>query len=124
VASENADSGSKWDALARLDKGGRIQRRMATWGTPETLTAERAYLSPDWVEWLMGFPEGWTDIDPARYPGEFIGWAADPAEAGSTPRVCPKGTLYRGARLKALGNAQVPAQAAYAWRLLTRYTTT
>jgi hypothetical protein len=24
--------------------------------------AARGTLNPDWVEWLMGFPIGWTDI--------------------------------------------------------------
>jgi DNA (cytosine-5)-methyltransferase 1 len=21
-------------------------------------------LNPTWVEWLMGFPDGWTDLEP------------------------------------------------------------
>ena len=29
--------------------------------TPTTL--EKPYLNPDWVEWLMGFPRKWTDIN-------------------------------------------------------------
>ena len=24
--------------------------------------SEKAALNPDWVEWLMGFPKGWTDV--------------------------------------------------------------
>ena len=24
--------------------------------------SEAAALNPDWVEWLMGFPKGWTDV--------------------------------------------------------------
>ena len=24
--------------------------------------SETAALNPDWVEWLMGFPKGWTDV--------------------------------------------------------------
>ena len=24
--------------------------------------SEKAALNPDWVEWLMGFPQGWTDV--------------------------------------------------------------
>lgn len=23
----------------------------------------RGHLNPEWVEWLMGFPEGWTNLD-------------------------------------------------------------
>lgn len=71
VASEGADCGSRWPALARLDKGGRIQRRMATMQLPETLTTEKAALNPAWVEWLMGWPIGWTDLQPLetdRFP--------------------------------------------------------
>jgi hypothetical protein len=26
-------------------------------------TASTGYLNPTWVEWLMGFPEGWTDLN-------------------------------------------------------------
>jgi hypothetical protein len=25
-------------------------------------------LNPQWVEWLMGFPEGWTDLKPSETP--------------------------------------------------------
>jgi DNA (cytosine-5)-methyltransferase 1 len=46
-------------------------------------------LSPAFVEWAMGFPRGWTE------------------------------GLSRTARLRALGNAVVPAAAALAWRELS-----
>jgi hypothetical protein len=62
VASEGADCGSRWTALAKIDKGGRIQRRMATLGLPETRQTERAALNPAWTEWLMGWPVGWTGL--------------------------------------------------------------
>jgi len=64
TAMEGADCGSKWENLAKLDKGGRIQRRMATQQTVETLETERAQLNPTWVEWLMAWPLGWTDLKP------------------------------------------------------------
>tara|TARA_R110000824_G_scaffold134107_3_gene296984 strand:- start:515 stop:937 length:423 start_codon:yes stop_codon:yes gene_type:complete len=48
-----------------------------TRNTP-TLTAEATQsegkphssgsLNPTWVEWLMGFPEGWTDLKPSEMP--------------------------------------------------------
>jgi hypothetical protein len=25
-------------------------------------------LNPDWVEWLMGYPTGWTDLKPSEMP--------------------------------------------------------
>ena len=28
----------------------------------------RGSLNPTWVEWLMGFPEGWTDLKPSEMP--------------------------------------------------------
>ena len=28
----------------------------------EQPVSETAALNPDWVEWLMGFPQGWTDV--------------------------------------------------------------
>lgn len=64
TAMEGADCGSKWEALKKLDKGGRIQRRMATQEITESQETERAQLNPSWVEWLMGWPIGWTDLQP------------------------------------------------------------
>lgn len=29
---------------------------------------EDGQLNPQWVEWLMGFPEGWTDLKPSEMP--------------------------------------------------------
>jgi len=68
-------------------------------------------LSPDWVENLMGFPIGWTDIDcdePELWPGWPAGMGAEqyPYEP---PRTC-KNVPNRAKRLKALGNAVVPQQ--------------
>jgi hypothetical protein len=75
VASEGADCGSTWEALAKIDKGGRIQRRIATDGGPETQQTQRAQLNPAWVEWLIGWPIGWTDCD-ASAMGKFQAWCA------------------------------------------------
>ena len=95
-------------------------------------------LNPDWVEWLMGFPIGWTTV-----PGGIIEWATDgeiasrflpenwklwidsdswwdtdPADEGYVPRIA-SGVYNRVNRLKGLGNAQVPAVVAVAWMMLT-----
>src|SRR5690606_37963977 len=55
-------------------------------------------LSPRFVEWMMGLPDGWL-TDPAIWDG----WRASTA---------------RNAQLKALGNGVVPLQAATALRLM------
>lgn len=70
------------------------------------------HLNPDWVEQLMNFPEGWTDLD-VDEPKPWAGW---PALLGQEqypyefPRITT-GCKDRAKRLKALGNAVVPAQA-------------
>ena len=64
-ASEGRDCGSRWERLIPLDKGGRIQRRMASLGLPETRQTTKATLNPSWVEWLMGWPVGWTVLQPS-----------------------------------------------------------
>ena len=34
-----------------------------SWPTPEEVAKkEGGQLNPDWVEWLMGFPVGWTSL--------------------------------------------------------------
>ncbi len=81
-------------------------------------------LSPDWVEWLMGWPDGWTSLRPLA-PEAFGQWRGstswfdhDPADDGKTPRVA-LGVEARAARIRALGNGQVPRVVAAAWEALT-----
>lgn len=72
----------------------------------ELNTAVGGLLNPDWVEWLMGLPVGWTSIDadvPHTVPDDY--WDAEPdipRVSGSTPN--------RADRLKCLGNMVVPQQ--------------
>ena len=78
--------GAYWPAIARWEA---VTGRRAPRPTEPGRTGER--LSPRFVEWMQGLPEGWvTDV-----PG-----------------------LSRNAMLKALGNGVVPQQAALALRLL------
>jgi len=90
-------------------------------------------LNPDWVELLMGWPRGWTSLEPLD-PAEFREWLlgfavggseiCGPGPWGSTawergcPRVVPK-AKDRVKRLKAIGNGQVPLCAAEALRRLS-----
>lgn len=81
-------------------------------------------LNPDWVEWLMGWPIGWTSLEPlpadnfAQWLDATINGAWWPNEP-DIPRVA-KGITNRVDRLKALGNGQVSAVVAAAWNLLTK----
>lgn len=82
-------------------------------------------LNPDWVEWLMGWPIGWTSLDPIDME-EFEYWInSNPEEwysreegaRGVIPRVGKK-INDRVARIKAIGNGQVSYCAAVAFDLL------
>jgi hypothetical protein len=77
--------------------------------------SEAGSLNADWVEGLMNFPRGWTDLDVAT-PTHWQGWPSlphEPQHGYEAPRTLPKGQgKRRNKRLKALGNAVVPSQAA------------
>ena len=73
-------------------------------------------LNPDWVEWLMGWPCGWTDLEPLT---NFVidSWEDDPADDGRVSRVTTV-SKHRTVRLQCTGNGQVPQCAAAAWVML------
>lgn len=73
-------------------------------------------LSPDWVEWLMNFPIGWSSLEPIKEL-TWLDWNVDPADTGDIPRVATK-IKDRVNRLKAIGNGQVPLCMAKAWEML------
>ena len=87
---------------------------------------ESGKLNPDWVEFLMQWPTGWTSLDPLP-EGTMEAWEAsvkagtywdvDPADTGEVPRLTET-RLHRAARLKAIGNGQVPAQLVLALQCL------
>ena len=54
-------------------------------------------LNPQWVEWLMNYPLGWTDLTSPSHPEPNI------------PRVA-QGVKNRVDRLKGLGNAILPKE--------------
>ena len=74
----------RWEAITRPAPSAAVTSRA---GNPN--------LSPDFAEWMMGWPAGWTDI-----PDQFALFG-DPA-----------GVLTRADRLRLFGNGVVPQQAA------------
>ncbi len=72
-------------------------------------------LNPDWVEWLQGWPVNWSSLEPITEL-QWLDISTDPHP--EIPRVTTA-KKNRTNRLKAIGNGQVPAQAAMAWRLLS-----
>ncbi len=45
---------------------GKMQKMMGN--HPEVRNTGVGTLNPQWVEWLMGFPTGWTDLKPSEMP--------------------------------------------------------
>ena len=41
--------------------------------SPDLNTVVGGQLNPNWVEWLMGWPIGWTDLEPLA-TGRFQEW--------------------------------------------------
>ena len=84
-------------------------------------TANCGMLNPDWVEWLMGWPIWWTDVDFRAADGgqcvmPWLDLADDPAD-WQTPlmeRITRRKT-NRVHRIETLGNGQVPLCAAVAF---------
>jgi len=58
--SSDANKWSKQSIEERLAKGQQI--RLNTQVSPDG--SQAGQLNPDWVEWLMGWPIGWTDLKP------------------------------------------------------------
>lgn len=73
-----------------------------------------ATLNPDWVEWLMGWPVGWTNLSKPCL-GLIFPWDTEPV-----PRVATN-IPHRSARLRMLGNGQVPQAAVLAWTILHEF---
>ena len=106
----------------RKDTGKRREDRLDHLLEP----GQQGKLSPDWTEWLMGWPCGWTSLDPlpegtmeawetSVKAGTY--WDTDPADTGEVPRLTEK-KENRVSRLKAIGNGQVPAQLVLALQCL------
>ena len=105
-----------------------------------TLSLAKRQLNPVFVEAMMGFPGGWTELEP-------LSQLANVTDSDFIPAQLPPGAKqtnadyllrhanleaflpyatdtdhipYRRERLEALGNAVVPAQSAIAWKRLAQ----
>ena len=113
--------------LKELEEIGRLtpeeRRAMSSHltGGKDPDTANCGMLNPDWVEWLMGWPIWWTDVNFRNADGgqcvmPWLDLADDPAE-WPTPlmqRITTRKT-HRVHRIETLGNGQVPLCAAVAF---------
>lgn len=105
----SAGRGAKYDTPTVHGDGGSGRK-----GT----TPKYGQLNPDWEEWLMAWPVGWTDIKTPNVRLVWLDPSIDPADYGEIPRVTNRRD-NRPARVKAIGNAQFPltAAAAFHWGL-------
>jgi len=72
----------------------------------QCVSEESGRLNPDWVEPLMGYPVGWTDLEKDNVTHEITEFVGNPDDSGE-PRVTTRSDL-RAKRLKQLGNSIVP----------------
>lgn len=101
----------RWTVMGAADVGANHQRdRMWIVGKLDDTTDERNV----WRQWVMGFAEQEHDQGRSQTNGGRKWWKTEP----NVGRVA-HGVAARVDRLKAIGNGQVPAVAAAAWKLLS-----
>lgn len=118
----DADKWNRMTEQERIDKNQFV--RLGNAVTDEDGTPAAGSLNPEWVEWLQGFPIGWSSVDlmSRERMQEWIDnrqwWMSEPE---GIPRVA-KGVKHCSRRIAGLGNAQVPECAAMAWKILSEVT--
>jgi len=106
---------------AREEREGSGGDDLATFVVKEEPTSSGGALSADWVEWLMGVPQGWSIAEPCA---DYDTWlrqqlaASHWLEEQGLPRTIV-GQENRVSRLKMLGNGIVPSAAAMAIKELS-----
>ena len=105
----SAGRGAKYDTPTVHGDGGSGRK-----GT----TPKYGQLNPDWEEWLMAWPVGWTDLETPNIRLVWLDPSIDPADYGEIPRITNRRD-NRPARVKEIGNGQFPptAAAAFHWGL-------
>lgn len=105
-----------------IDSRSRTSAKGVKYGASLETVCGSGRLNPDWVEWLMAWPVGWTSLESLPVVEKDI-WKlidtarVDPADSGSIPRV-GVGIKDRAKRLKAIGNGQFPVACALAFCIL------
>jgi len=106
---------------AREEREGSGGDDLATFVVKEEHTSSGGALNADWVEWLMGVPQGWSIAEPCA---DYDTWlrqqlaASHWLEEQGLPRTI-SGQENRVSRLKMLGNGIVPSAAAIAIKELS-----
>jgi hypothetical protein len=106
---------------AREGRDGSGGDDLATFVVKEEHTSSGGALNADWVEWLMGVPQGWSIAEPCT---DYDTWlrqqlaASHWLEEQGLPRTIV-GQENRVSRLKMLGNGIVPSAAAIAIKELS-----
>lgn len=112
TASDNRDRGHLGSSA--MDRRAEIGKQLPLSACVSEVSGS---LNPDWVEWLMNFPIGWSSLTEPVRPGwpSLEWWYQEPE---GVPRVA-KGVKNRGKRLIVIGNGQCPLAAAIAWLILS-----
>jgi hypothetical protein len=89
------------------------EKLVETFGEEDAVAMSGGSLSPDWVEWLMGIPLGWSSMQPLS-SDEYLYWfhAQQDGTWWQIERGLPRvavGIANRVNRLRCLGNGIVPA---------------
>lgn len=75
----SASKGSSPETLTRKSGASRENDRL----DHAVMAAEGGQLNPDWVEWLMGWPPGWTDLKPLEM-ARFHEWQQQHSPCSAT----------------------------------------
>ncbi len=92
-------------------------------------------LNPNWEEWLMGWPIGWTALEPLPAPRfqkwlqqfkskEPTWWQTEPKIARTINKIPNQVKHIVNKRIAAIGEGQVPAVVRVAWRTLCKQNVT
>jgi len=62
VAAREGRDWSRWEVLAKLDKGDGVAKRICNKSTATHSEKEIVGLNPCFAEWMFHYPVGWTDL--------------------------------------------------------------